>query len=73
MGAAAAMQALKSFTSGNSNSNSNSNNNNSSANGGGDMKSMLLGKAMAEAAQLFDKNGGAGGGGQAEREGRAEA
>lgn len=27
------------------------------------MKSMLLGKAMAEAAQLFDKQGGAPGGG----------
>lgn len=52
MGSAAAMQALKMFTSGGGNQAS-------GGGGGGDMKSMLMAKAMAEASNLFDQSGGA--------------
>ncbi|KIR56850.1 beta-flanking protein [Cryptococcus gattii Ru294] len=45
LGAAAALQALKSFTSGNKQ-------------GGGDMQSKIMGMAMSEAAKLFDSSGG---------------
>ncbi|WWC86913.1 uncharacterized protein L201_001792 [Kwoniella dendrophila CBS 6074] len=50
IGAAAAMQALKMFTSGQSNA---------SGSGGGDMQSKIIGMAMSEAAKLFDQSGGA--------------
>ncbi|KAL8277945.1 hypothetical protein RQP46_009577 [Phenoliferia psychrophenolica] len=49
MGSAAAMQALKSFTSGG----------NSGGSTGGSFQSKLIGQAMAEAAKLFDQSGGA--------------
>jgi len=49
MGAAAAMQALKKFTSGGGDT----------SGGGGDMQSKLVGMAMSEAAQLFESAGGA--------------
>jgi len=48
LGSAAAMQAFKQFTSGGG-----------SSSGGGDMKTKLMGMAMAEAAKLFDQSGGA--------------
>lgn len=51
MGAAAAMQAFKKFTGGGGSS--------AQSSGGGDMQSKLIGMAMSEAAQLFDKSGGA--------------
>ncbi|WVQ98042.1 hypothetical protein IAU59_005164 [Kwoniella sp. CBS 9459] len=50
IGAAAAMQALKSFTSGDSKA---------AGSGGGDMQSKIIGMAMSEAAKLFDQSGGA--------------
>ncbi|WVF69820.1 hypothetical protein IAT40_004599 [Kwoniella sp. CBS 6097] len=50
IGAAAAMQALKSFTSGGSPA---------AGSGGGDMQSKMIGMAMSEAAKLFDQSGGA--------------
>ncbi|OCF32621.1 beta-flanking protein [Kwoniella heveanensis CBS 569] len=50
IGAAAAMQALKSFTSGDSKA---------ASSGGGDMQSKIIGMAMSEAAKLFDQSGGA--------------
>ena len=49
MGSAAAMQALKSFTSGGG----------SGGSTGGSFQSKLIGEAMAEAAKLFDQSGGA--------------
>ncbi|KAM0753178.1 hypothetical protein T439DRAFT_323811 [Meredithblackwellia eburnea MCA 4105] len=49
MGAAAAMQAFKSFTSGSSGSDTS----------GGSFQSKLIGQAMSEAAKLFDQSGGA--------------
>ncbi|WRT64782.1 uncharacterized protein IL334_001716 [Kwoniella shivajii] len=51
IGSAAAMQALKSFTSGQSGA--------ASSSGGGDMQSKIIGMAMSEAAKLFDQSGGA--------------
>ncbi|OWZ28255.1 beta-flanking protein [Cryptococcus neoformans AD2-60a] len=51
LGAAAAMQALKSFTSGGADTSSNKQ-------GGGDMQSKIMGMAMSEAAKLFDSSGG---------------
>ncbi|GAA6060922.1 hypothetical protein JCM10212_003956 [Sporobolomyces blumeae] len=51
LGAAAAMNAFKQFTQGNNNSSS-------GGSSGGDFKSQLIGKAMSEAAKLFDQNGG---------------
>ncbi|WVN89482.1 uncharacterized protein L203_104707 [Cryptococcus depauperatus CBS 7841] len=50
LGAAAAMQALKSFTSGSSGA--------AHQSGGGDMQSKIIGMAMSEAAKLFDQSGG---------------
>ncbi|KAK8847394.1 hypothetical protein IAR55_005252 [Kwoniella newhampshirensis] len=50
MGSAAAMQALKQFTSGQSGA---------AGSGGGDMQSKIIGMAMSEAAKLFDQSGGA--------------
>lgn len=52
MGAAGAMQAFQHFTSGGG----------GSSQGSGSIQSQLISKAMAEAAQLFDKSGGASGG-----------
>ncbi|VDB86591.1 unnamed protein product [Peniophora sp. CBMAI 1063] len=52
MGAAAALQALKMFTSGGG----------SSSGGGSGSTSSLISMAMAEASKLFDKSGGASGG-----------
>ncbi|WVQ83314.1 hypothetical protein IAT38_005453 [Cryptococcus sp. DSM 104549] len=52
MGAAAAMQALKKFTSGGGDTSANKS-------GGGDMQSKIIGMAMSEAAKLFDQSGGA--------------
>ncbi|KAL7418977.1 hypothetical protein Q5752_006661 [Cryptotrichosporon argae] len=49
MGSAAALQALKMFTSGQT----------GAASGGGDMQSKMIGMAMSEAAKLFDQSGGA--------------
>jgi len=49
MGAAAAMQAFKTFTSGGGQQSS----------GGGNMQSKLVGMAMSEAAKLFESSGGA--------------
>ncbi|OWZ32981.1 beta-flanking protein [Cryptococcus neoformans c45] len=51
LGAAAAMQAIKSFTSGGTDTSSNKQ-------GGGDMQSKIMGMAMSEAAKLFDSSGG---------------
>ncbi|GFZ47709.1 hypothetical protein JCM24511_05456 [Saitozyma sp. JCM 24511] len=50
MGSAAAMQAMKMFTSGQSGAASGE---------GGNMQSKLIGMAMSEAAKLFDQSGGA--------------
>ncbi|WWD21486.1 hypothetical protein CI109_105972 [Kwoniella shandongensis] len=50
LGSAAAMQALKQFTSGQGGATSS---------GGGDMQSKMIGMAMSEAAKLFDQSGGA--------------
>ncbi|ODN82260.1 hypothetical protein L202_02543 [Cryptococcus amylolentus CBS 6039] len=55
LGAAAALQALKSFTSGNSDAASGSKDNSSS---GGGMQTKIIGMAMSEAAKLFDQSGG---------------
>ncbi|GAA5916988.1 hypothetical protein JCM6882_005084 [Rhodosporidiobolus microsporus] len=55
MGSAAALQALKGFIGGG---------NTQQQNQGGDFKAQLISKAMAEAAKLFDQNGGAAGGAQ---------
>ncbi|KAK4056558.1 hypothetical protein OIO90_002406 [Microbotryomycetes sp. JL221] len=52
LGAAAAMQALKTFTSGSSNQSM-------ASSSGGNFQTKLIAQAMAEAAKLFDKNGGA--------------
>ncbi|WVQ76084.1 hypothetical protein IAR50_005723 [Cryptococcus sp. DSM 104548] len=49
LGSAAALQALKSFTSGNSDASSSS---------GGSMQTKIIGMAMSEAAKLFDQSGG---------------
>ena len=49
MGAAAAMQAFKMFTSGGG----------SQSSSGGGMQSKLMGMAMSEAAKLFESSGGA--------------
>ncbi|KAF8323021.1 hypothetical protein DL93DRAFT_2092757 [Clavulina sp. PMI_390] len=49
MGAAAAMQAFRNFTSGGG-----------SSSGGGDMQSKLMGMAMGEASKLFEASGGGG-------------
>lgn len=54
MGAAAALQAFKQFTSGGGNTGASAG---ASASGGGSSK--LIGLAMAQAAKLFDKSGGA--------------
>ncbi|KIS01754.1 beta-flanking protein [Cryptococcus deuterogattii 2001/935-1] len=51
LGAAAALQALKSFTSGAADTSGNKQ-------GGGDMQSKIMGMAMSEAAKLFDSSGG---------------
>ncbi|WVR04614.1 hypothetical protein IAU60_001625 [Kwoniella sp. DSM 27419] len=50
IGSAAALQALKAFTSGNSQA---------ASGGGGNMQSKMIGMAMSEAAKLFDQSGGA--------------
>ncbi|ORY91679.1 hypothetical protein BCR35DRAFT_349463 [Leucosporidium creatinivorum] len=55
LGAAAAMQALKSFTSGSSDQQT-------SSSSGGSFQTKLISMAMAEAAKLFDQQGGASGG-----------
>nr|XP_019047187.1 beta-flanking protein [Kwoniella bestiolae CBS 10118]OCF26117.1 beta-flanking protein [Kwoniella bestiolae CBS 10118] len=52
IGSAAAMQALKMFTSG-------SGGGAAASSGGGDMQSKIIGMAMSEAAKLFDQSGGA--------------
>lgn len=57
MGAAAALQAFKQFTSGNNASNPSAN-----TGGGGSSQTKLIGMAMAQAAKLFDSSGGAAGG-----------
>lgn len=59
MGAAAALQAFKQFTSGGGSSGGSSG---GAASGGGQSK--LIGLAMAQAAKLFDKSGGASSGGK---------
>ncbi|BGP14976.1 hypothetical protein JCM10213_007220 [Rhodosporidiobolus nylandii] len=51
MGSAAALQAVKLFTSGGASSGSSS--------GGGNFQSQLIGQAMSQASKLFDQNGGA--------------
>jgi len=61
LGSAAALQALKSFTSGGSSSSS-----------GGNSQSKLVGLAMAEASKLFDSNGASGGSKQDAVNGAAE-
>ncbi|GAA5927889.1 prion domain-containing protein RNQ1 [Sporobolomyces koalae] len=53
MGAAAAMNAFKQYTSGGAGQQQ------QQSQGGGDFKSQLIGRAMSEAAKLFDQNGGA--------------
>ncbi|ODN85276.1 hypothetical protein L198_07600 [Cryptococcus wingfieldii CBS 7118] len=55
LGAAAALQAIKSFTSGNSDAASGSKDNSSS---GGGIQTKIIGMAMSEAAKLFDQSGG---------------
>lgn len=57
LGAAAALQAFKKFTSGDSGASNTS----SSSSGGGGIQSKLIGMAMAEASKLFDSQGSAGG------------
>lgn len=54
VGAAAALQAIKNFTSGGG----------SASSGGGDMKSKLMGMAMAEASKLYESQGAGSGGKQ---------
>ncbi|GAA5986437.1 hypothetical protein JCM11641_001000 [Rhodosporidiobolus odoratus] len=56
LGSAAALQALKSFTSGGASQ--------SSSNSGGGFQTQLIGQAMSEASKLFDQNGGASDGGK---------
>lgn len=56
LGAAAAMEALKKFTSGGAQPQQ------QSTGSGGGMQAKLIAMAMAEASKLFDKNGGASGG-----------
>ncbi|WWD00571.1 hypothetical protein V866_007506 [Kwoniella sp. B9012] len=51
IGSAAALQALKAFTSGDNQA--------AKSSGGGDMQSKIIGMAMSEAAKLFDQSGGA--------------
>lgn len=58
LGAAAAMEALKKFTSGGA---AGPTSQQQSQSGGG-MQAKLMAMAMAEASKLFDKNGGAAGG-----------
>ncbi|SCV70799.1 BQ2448_3561 [Microbotryum intermedium] len=55
LGAAAALQAMKKFTSGNEGQQQSS--------GGGGFQAQLISQAMAEASKLFDQNGGTGDGG----------
>ena len=62
LGAAAAMQAFKNFTSGGGGGSSS----------GGNMQSKLIGMAMAEASKLFDSQGAAGGNKQEAVNGAAE-
>ncbi|KAJ9092619.1 hypothetical protein QFC19_008657 [Naganishia cerealis] len=57
MGAAAAMQAMKSFM-------GNGGGSSAASSSGGNMQSKLIGMAMAEAVKLFNKNGGAANGSQ---------
>jgi len=54
IGSAAAMNVLKQFTSGSGSSSSSG-----AGGGGGGLQSMLIGRAMSEAAKLFDQSGGA--------------
>jgi len=65
LGSAAALQALKNFTSGGSSSNGGSS-------GGGNTQSKLIGLAMAEASKLFDSKGASGGNKQDAVNGAAE-
>lgn len=60
LGAAAAMQALKQFTS----SGATPGETHQQQSSGGGLQTKLISMAMAEAAKLFDQNGGAGNGGQ---------
>jgi len=55
IGSAAAMNVLKQFTSGSGSSSSSG----AGGGGGGGLQSMLIGRAMSEAAKLFDQSGGA--------------
>ncbi|SCZ99032.1 BZ3500_MvSof-1268-A1-R1_Chr7-1g09363 [Microbotryum saponariae] len=57
LGAAAALQAMKKFTSGNQGQQQ------SQSSGGGGFQAQLISQAMAEASKLFDQNGGTGDGG----------
>ena len=65
LGSAAALQALKNFTSGGSSSTGGSS-------GGGNTQSKLIGLAMAEASKLFDSKGASGGNKQDAVNGAAE-